>query len=32
MRTPATSATGLGIILLGVPIYYAIRRNPVTTE
>jgi len=28
MRTPATSATGLVIILLGVPIYYAIRRNP----
>jgi APA family basic amino acid/polyamine antiporter len=31
LRTPATSATGLGIILLGVPIYYAIRRQPATT-
>jgi APA family basic amino acid/polyamine antiporter len=31
LRTPATSATGLGIILLGVPIYYVIRHKPVTT-
>jgi APA family basic amino acid/polyamine antiporter len=29
-RTPATSATGLAIIALGIPIYYAIRRTPAT--
>jgi APA family basic amino acid/polyamine antiporter len=31
-RTPATSATGLGIIALGIPIYFLIRRTPPAPE